>query len=178
MDNDWKCKISDNSKIVPYYDIDTGKLIYCKHKETNECYFPMKTETYYCPEGYQFLDENGNVINAEKIVLTKKKKNIHFYKEDISFYDLADDTIVFSTHMATNVAIQSGVEEIHTYAISTLDFAYLLDNGYDIHLHENGKSMLVKEGTIYGDNSSCIKRGNNVMKMWIAGAFNDIFYKK
>ena len=27
-----------------------------------------------CPEGYQFVDENGNVINAQKIVLEKKKK--------------------------------------------------------------------------------------------------------
>ena len=27
-----------------------------------------------CPDGYQFKDENGNVINATKIVLEKKKK--------------------------------------------------------------------------------------------------------
>ena len=27
-----------------------------------------------CPEGYQFVDENGNIINATKIVLEKKKK--------------------------------------------------------------------------------------------------------
>ena len=27
-----------------------------------------------CPEGYIFKDENGNVINATKIVLEKKKK--------------------------------------------------------------------------------------------------------
>ena len=27
-----------------------------------------------CPEGYIFKDENGNVINAQKIVLEKKKK--------------------------------------------------------------------------------------------------------
>lgn len=29
---------------------------------------------YTLPEGYQFVDENGNVINATKIVLEKKKK--------------------------------------------------------------------------------------------------------
>ena len=28
----------------------------------------------HCPEGYIFKDENGNVINATKIVLEKKKK--------------------------------------------------------------------------------------------------------
>ncbi len=26
----------------------------------------------HCPEGYQFVDENGNVINATKIILEKK----------------------------------------------------------------------------------------------------------
>ena len=30
--------------------------------------------TYVLPQGYQFKDENGNVINAQKIVLEKKKK--------------------------------------------------------------------------------------------------------
>ena len=30
--------------------------------------------TYVLPQGYQFVDENGNVINATKIVLEKKKK--------------------------------------------------------------------------------------------------------
>ena len=29
---------------------------------------------FICPEGYIFKDENGNVINATKIVLEKKKK--------------------------------------------------------------------------------------------------------
>ena len=31
-------------------------------------------EVIHCPEGYIFTDENGNVINATKIVLEKKKK--------------------------------------------------------------------------------------------------------
>ena len=31
-------------------------------------------EVWHCPEGYQFVDENGNVINAQKIALEKKKK--------------------------------------------------------------------------------------------------------
>ena len=31
-------------------------------------------EVWHCPEGYIFKDENGNVINATKIVLKKKKK--------------------------------------------------------------------------------------------------------
>ena len=31
-------------------------------------------DSWKCPQGYQFVDENGNVINAQKIVLEKKKK--------------------------------------------------------------------------------------------------------
>ena len=31
-------------------------------------------QSFECPEGYIFKDENGNVINATKIVLEKKKK--------------------------------------------------------------------------------------------------------
>lgn len=30
--------------------------------------------SWECPQGYQFVDENGNVINATKIVLKKKRK--------------------------------------------------------------------------------------------------------
>ena len=30
--------------------------------------------SWECPQGYQFVDENGNVINAQKIALEKKKK--------------------------------------------------------------------------------------------------------
>ena len=36
--------------------------------------FVKSASTLECPEGYQFVDENGNVINATKIVLEKKKK--------------------------------------------------------------------------------------------------------
>ena len=32
------------------------------------------TAEFSCPDGYEFYDENGNVINATKIVLEKKKK--------------------------------------------------------------------------------------------------------
>jgi hypothetical protein len=34
----------------------------------------MVGKSFNLPEGYQFKDENGNVINATKIVLEKKKK--------------------------------------------------------------------------------------------------------
>lgn len=31
-------------------------------------------DSWECPQGYQFVDENGNVVNATKIILEKKKK--------------------------------------------------------------------------------------------------------
>ena len=31
-------------------------------------------DSWVCPQGYQFVDENGNVINAQKITLEKKEK--------------------------------------------------------------------------------------------------------
>ena len=31
-------------------------------------------DSWECPQGYEFVDENGNVINAQKIALEKKKK--------------------------------------------------------------------------------------------------------
>ena len=42
------------------------------------------TAEFSCPDGYEFYDENGNVINATKIVLEKKKKEVIYpqtYKE-------------------------------------------------------------------------------------------------
>lgn len=39
-------------------------------------------DSWECPQGYQFVDEKGNVINAQKIVLEKKEKMYpNTYKE-------------------------------------------------------------------------------------------------
>ena len=75
-------------------------------------------EVWHCPEDYIFKDENGNVINARKIVLDKKKKeypktyeecckvlgvdpdnfltirNMHRY--DIAFFDKCVDVNTFN----------------------------------------------------------------------------------
>ena len=42
--------------------------------EEAKTYWDSIKDAWICPEGYQFVDENGNVINATKIVLEKKKK--------------------------------------------------------------------------------------------------------
>ena len=65
---------NQKSELIPYFEEGTNKILYYKNKNTLECYFPMRTSEHICPEGYIFKDENGNVINATKIVLEKKKK--------------------------------------------------------------------------------------------------------
>ena len=42
--------------------------------EEAKTYWDNIKDAWICPEGYIFKDENGNVINATKIVLEKKKK--------------------------------------------------------------------------------------------------------
>ena len=42
--------------------------------EEAKTYWDSIKDAWICPEGYQFVDENGNVINTQKIVLEKKKK--------------------------------------------------------------------------------------------------------
>ena len=49
------------------------------------------------PDGYQFVDENGNVINATKIVLEKKKKEYpKTYKECCKVLSLGEDSRLYT----------------------------------------------------------------------------------
>lgn len=72
---------NQKSELIPYFEEGTNKILYYKDKNTLECYFPMRTPEHICPEGYIFKDENGNVINAQKIVLEKKIKYPKTYDE-------------------------------------------------------------------------------------------------
>ena len=49
-----------------------------------------------CPEGYEFKDENGNVIEAKKIVLEKKPKYPQTYEECCKVLDIVDRELVFN----------------------------------------------------------------------------------
>ena len=76
-------------QIVTISSVQTSLEAYCikedggTFKWTNEMIEGLAEEgiqpltlgnSWECPQGYQFVDENGNVINAQKIVLEKKKK--------------------------------------------------------------------------------------------------------
>lgn len=53
--------------------------------------FGFSTPTYLlCPSGYEFRDENGNVINAKKVVLEKKKPR-YPKTEDECMSEIPDD---------------------------------------------------------------------------------------
>jgi hypothetical protein len=70
-------------KMLDAYYYWTDEMIECKVEEETtsdkvieeaKTYWDSIKDAWICPEGYQFKDENGNVINAQKIVLEKKKK--------------------------------------------------------------------------------------------------------
>lgn len=60
--------------------------------EEAKTYWDSIKDAWICPEGYQFVDENGNVINATKIVLEKKKKEYpKTYEECCKALDFCGD---------------------------------------------------------------------------------------
>ena len=104
----------------------------------------------------------------------KLKKEIHFYK-DASSAGVMNN--VLTNHNNTVQSINRGDDVIHTFAISALDFASLLDKGYDIYLHENHKSFQIKEGSVVATDKE-IRKAHNIRNIWIGGGFDDFFYGK
>lgn len=101
-------------------------------------------------------------------------KEIHFWKDDHGMDDeLYNEAL--KTHNATISAIENNWDAIHTYAISALDFPYLLDSEYNIYLRENGKSFQIKEGIVEGTDKE-IRKGHDIRKIWIGGGFERFFY--
>ena len=62
--------------------------------------FEYEGLAYTLPEGYQFVDENGNVINATKIVLEKKKKDVILTQIDTKVHECC---ILFCKHCGCGV---------------------------------------------------------------------------
>jgi hypothetical protein len=59
-------------------------------------------DAWICPQGYQFVDENGNVINAQKIVLEKKKDTINITQEQINAM-VHDSCVLFCKHCGCGI---------------------------------------------------------------------------
>ena len=100
-------------------------------------------------------------------------KEIHFHKDMV---DLIWVETYHVTHNDTIEAIKNGEEIIHTAAISALDFAWLIDLGYTIILHENSKSAICREGKTELTDKE-IRKAHDIRKIWIGGGFNGYFYK-
>lgn len=100
-------------------------------------------------------------------------KQIHFYKD---LLELAWVEKVYFSHNETIEAIKNGEEIIHTTAISALDFAWLIDLGYTIILHENDKSAICREGKTKLTDKE-IRKAHDIRRIWIGGGFNGYFYK-
>ena len=66
-----ECKVKEEVDLIPKFG---------EYSDNEPLDVPTMTTDFVkehglpCPEGYQFVDENGNVINTTKIVLEKKKK--------------------------------------------------------------------------------------------------------
>lgn len=104
-------------------------------------------------------------------------KNIHFYKDlnDISLPKFLRD--FYSSHNETIRAIKDEEEVIHTVALSALCFSNLLDKGYRIFLHENGKCGELYEGVTELSDKE-LRKGHDISKIWIGGGFENFFYSK
>ena len=106
------------------------------------------------------------------LMMNNLEKRIHFYKDN---YGLQNCEGFLVTHNKTIEAIQADEELINTSATSALDFAWLLDKGYRIWLHENNRNFEIKLGNVVATDKE-IRKGHNIMKLWIGGAFFDYFY--
>ena len=113
-------------------------------------------------------------------MMVKEHKEIHFYKDYDFVNSIGIENIMKEfefTHNSTIKAINDDKQIIHTFAISALDFAWLLDKNYEIVLHENGKFAVCHEGyTILTD--KYIRKGHDIRRIWIGGGFNGYFYDR
>ena len=92
-------------------DEETKPLTY---EETVEIIQAMQGigDSWECPQGYQFVDENGNVINATKIVLEKKgKKYPKTYEECCKVLGVNPDNFL----SIRNLYRDDGDEELTDY---------------------------------------------------------------
>lgn len=104
-------------------------------------------------------------------------KEIHFYKDlvGVALEDYFD--LFHYTHNATVKSINNDICRINTTAISALDFSLLLDKGYKIYLHENGKCAELKEGVTELTDKE-LRKEHDIRRIWIGGGFDNYFYAK
>lgn len=98
------------------------------------------------------------------------EKEIHFHKD----YPINGMRGLYVTHNQTKDAIKRKEHIIHTTSLTNLSFD-LLDDGYRIYLHENGKVLECKLGSMEGTNKE-IRRAHNILRLVVAEVFYNYFY--
>ena len=144
--------------------------------EEAKTYWDSIKDAWICPEGYIFKDENGNVINATKIVLEKKKKEYpKTYEECCKVFGLNHYLgISWNSYDVYSGAIDNLSEQIEDIAkklevLSKLLLcraAYWKIAGEEMGL---GKPWKPTMETVY-----CISRNDNVMKCSYRGGKSNI----
>lgn len=112
-------------------------------------------------------------------------KEIHFYKDSKdelielgkALCEKCDFKYFYRSYNTTIREIKNENSIIHTYAISALDFSWLLNKGYKIFLHENGKCGELHEGITELIDKE-LNRHHDIHKIWIGGGFENYFYSK
>jgi len=104
-------------------------------------------------------------------------KEIHFYKDLVGISTEEYLTLFTFSYNGTVRLINHEICRIDTTALSALDFSLLLDKGYKIYLHENGKCGELYEGTTELTDKE-LRRGHDIRRIWIGGGFNNYFYEK
>ena len=104
-------------------------------------------------------------------------KEIHFYKDlkNISLNEFLKK--FYPSHNETIKAIKYDIEIIHTTALSALCFSNLLDKGYRIFLHENGRCGELHEGVTELTDKE-LRKGHDISRIWVGGGFENFFYSK
>jgi hypothetical protein len=97
-------------------------------------------------------------------------KEIHFYM-DFPF----DPVHTFKTYDGTKYAIEKGREIINTTSIANISFD-LLDLGYRIFVHRNGRVLECKLGSMDGTEKE-IRRGHNLLRLILGHTFDEYFEK-
>lgn len=97
-------------------------------------------------------------------------KEIHFYM-DFRYNHVHS----FKTYDGTKYAIEKGVEIIHTTSIANISFD-LLDLGYRIFVHRNGRVLECKLGSMDGTEKE-IRKAHNLLKLIMGHVFDEYFKK-
>ena len=125
---------------------------------------------FECPEGYIFKDENGNIINATKIVLEKKKKEYPKTYEECCRVVNANSCIRLVYNLSDGQKYYHDEDNLYLYE-NFRRLKICRDAYWTIYGEESGlgKPWEPTMETVY-----CISRNNNVMKCSYRGGKSNI----